>query len=213
MALSKDGGTVVIDWTAVAQGVVAVSSEFDVSESYSHMITIQAALDGTTKHDGTKFIIMVTAQDSGNEDWGVFETDQIGVELIAAAPLTENLTNNPLATAAVTLTMADTAGFETFGEAGLGLGQIPGWRLIEDATLINSELIYQTEVVGDTSITFANGTANGHVQNTPVYNIAISKVILLPDSASRVKVIVHNGYDADGSTLNYRVLGGKVTGV
>lgn len=212
MALTKNGLEVITDWTAVAQGAVAESGEFDVSDSYNHAFTIQAALDSTTTHTGTKFIIMITAQDSGNEDWAEFKTDEIDVELIGT-PLAENLTNNPLATGAATLTMADTAGFETYGEAGLGLGQIPGWRLIEDSTLINSELIYQISVVSNTSITYTDGTANGHVQNTPLYNIAISKTVNLPDWVSRAKVIVHNAYDADGSTLNYRILGGKVTDV
>lgn len=214
MALSKDGGVVVIDWTAVAQNVVAVSDEFDVSESYAHAIIIQAALDTTTAHTGTKFIIMATAQNSGNEDWGIFETDEIGLELISVGgALTENLTDNPLTAGETTLAMTDTAGFEEYGEAGLGLDQIPGWRFIKDGTLLDSELIYQISVIGNTSITFANGTANEHAQNTPLWNIAISKTVNLPDWASRVKVVVHNAYDSDGSTLNYRILGGKVTGV
>jgi len=218
MALTKGGGTVVTDWTAIAQNTNVESGEFDVSSSYKHSFIIQAALDTVTAHTGTKFIIMVTAQDSGNEDWGIYEDgfDYIDVELVGTA-LTENLTDNPLAAASTTLAMADTAGFETYDAAGgtgeVDITKIPGWRFIEDSTLINSELIYQLSYVTDTSITFADGTANAHVQNTPLYNIAISKTVPLPDEASRAKVIVMNTYDSDGSTLNYRILGGTVTGV
>jgi len=211
MALTKGGGTVVTDWTAVAQNTIAESGEFDVSASYDHAFIIQAALDTTTAHTGTMFIVQVTAQNSGNEDWGILTSF---VDLVGTAK-TEVLTNDPLAAASTSLTMADTEGFATYG-AGAGhptIDEIPGWRLIEDATLINSELIYQTLFVTDTSITFADGTANAHVQTTALYNIAISRTVSLPDWASRAKVIIHNAYDADGSTLNYRILGGTITAV
>ncbi len=210
MALTKGGGSIVIDWTAVPQNVVIESSEFDASASYTSAIIIQAALDTTTAHTGTEFIVMVTAQNSGNEDWGILTSF---VSLIGTAK-TENLTNNPLAAASATLTMADTDGFETLGEGSLKLDEIPGWRFIKDGVDIeDSELIYQLSFVTDTSITFADGTANAHVQNTPVWNIAISRPVSLPDWTSRAKIIVRNSYDSNGSTLNYRVLGGTITAV
>jgi len=210
MALTKGGGTVVTDWTAIAQNTVAASGEFDISASYNHAFIIQAALDTTTAHTGTEFIVHVTAQNSGDEDWAELTSF---VALVGTA-LTENLTNNPLAAASTTLTMADTAGFGTYGAGPTrDIDEIPGWRLIEDSTLINSELIYQLSFVTNTSITFDDGTTNAHVQNTPLYNIAISRTISLPDWVSRAKVIIHNAYDADGSTLNYRILGGTITAV
>ena len=212
MALTKAGSSPQ-DWKAVDQNTVVESAEFDVSDSYNPGITIQASLDTTTAHEGTEFIILVTGKGSGNEDWAEYETASIGLELVGTA-LTENLTDDPLAAGEVTLAMADTAGFETYGAGGLNLGEIPGWRFIEDGVDIEDpELIYQISFVEDTSITFADPTANEHAQNTPLYNIAISKTIDLPDWVRRAKVIVHNAYDVDGSTLVYRVLGGKVTAV
>ncbi len=205
MALAK-AMTVAEDWNAVAQNTIEESSERDVSGVYNGALTIQAALDTVTAHTATEFIVLVNAHDSDDEDWAIW---QKFVDLIGTA-LTENLTNNPLAAAQSTLTMADTAGFETNGD---GIDEIPGWRFIEDSTPANSELLYQISFVTDTSIAWAGVNKNSHVQNTPLYNIAISKVVHLPMWAQRAKVIVNNAYDADGSTLNYRVLSGEVTGV
>lgn len=211
MALTKVHSTV-IAWTPVAQNAIDVSDEFDVSSSYNHAIIIQAAVNTTAPHMGTEFIIHATSQPSGNKDWGVYETDEIGVELIGTGK-TENLTNNPLAAGAATLTMTDTDGFATVGEGALGIDEIPGWRFIKDSTLINSELAYQTDFTTNTHIVVANGMATNHVQNTPVWNVAMSKTVELPDWASRVRVVVRNSYDADGAAVDYRILGGKITGV
>ena len=206
MALTK-APDVFQDWAAVAQNTIVESAEGDVSGAYDSSVTIQAALDTTTAHTGTRFIVLVNPNGSDDEDWVVWRPSII--DLIGTA-LTENLTNNPLAAGVSTLTMADTAGFETNGD---GIDEIPGWRFIEDSTLANSELIYQLSFVTDTSIAWAGVNKNSHVQNTPLYNIGISKSFDLPMWADRVKVIVDNGYDADGSTLNYRLILGKVTGV
>lgn len=205
MALAK-GMTVVEDWNAVAQNTIEESSEADVSGDHNMALKIQAALDTTTAHTGTEFIILVNANASDDEDWVIW---QKFVDLIGTA-LTENLTNNPLAAGQSILTMADTAGFETNGS---DIDEIPGWRFIEDSALANSELIYQIAFVTDTSISWAGVNKNSHVQNTPCYNIGISKPVQLPMWAQRAKVIVNNAYDTDGSTLNYRVLVGEVTGV
>lgn len=206
MALAKDM-TVAQDWNAVAQNTIEESGEADVSGDHVMALIIQAALDTTTAHTGTEFIIQVNPNGSDDEDWAIWPGGF--VDLIGTA-LTENLTNNPLAAGQSILTMADTAGFETYGS---GIDEIPGWRFIEDGTLVNSELIYQIAFVADTSISWSGVNKNSHVQNTPLYNIAVSKVVQLPMWAQRAKVIVNNAYDTDGSTLNYRVLVGEVTGV
>lgn len=205
MALAKQR-QVIQDWNAVAQNTAEESAEADVSAVYVSALVIQAGLDTTTAHTGTEFIVMVNPHGSDNEDWAVWRKF---VDLIGTA-LTEPISNNPLAAGVVTCTVADTAGFETYGSE---IDEIPGWRLIEDSSLANSELIYQTLFVTDTSITWLGVSKNAHVQNTPLYNIAFSRTIELPMWAQRAKVIVNNHYDVDGSTLNYRVLSGEVTGV
>lgn len=203
MALTK-AQTVVQDWNAVAQNTSEESGELDCSNSYDTGLTIQAGLDTTTAHTGTEFWVLVTTAGADQEDWSVLARF---VALIGTA-LTEPISNDPLASGVVTCTLADSAGYETYGP---GIDEIPGWRLIEDSTLVNSELILQTSFVTDTSITWVGVTKNAHVQNTPLYNIAISKPITIPFWVGRAKVLVNNTYDADGSTLNYRILGGEVT--
>lgn len=211
MALTKAPVTV-IDWTAVPQNAVAVSDEFDISASYKSAITIQAAVNTTAPHTGTEFIIQVTAQTTGNKDWGIFDTDEIGVELVGTG-VSASLTNNPLAANATNIAMADTTGFATYGEGSLGIDEVPGWRFIKDSTLSKSELVYQTDFTVNTSVIIANGVATSHAQNTAVWNVAISKTVDLPDWANRARVAVHNAYDSDGAAIDYRILGGKVTSI
>jgi hypothetical protein len=205
MALTK-AQNVFQDWNAVAQNTIEESAERDISGAYVAGLTIQAGLDTTTAHTGTKFIVQVNFNGSDDEDWVDWAEF---VDLIGTA-LTEPIADNPLAAGSGACAAADTAGFETYGD---GIDEIPGWLLIENGTLANSELVYQIAFVTDTSITWAGVTKNAHVQNTLLYNIAISKYVSLPMEANRVRVIVNNTYDADGSTLNYRVLTGEVTGV
>jgi hypothetical protein len=205
MALTK-AQTVVEDWNAVAQNVTEESGELDCSDSYDTGLTIQAALDTVTAHTGTEFIVFVTVAGADDEDWAILPGGRF-VDLIGTAS-TENLTNNPLAAGGSSLTMADTAGFETYGA---GIDEIPGWRLIKNSSLANSELIFQTSFAADASIAWVGVNKNSHIQNTPLYNIAISKLVQIPFWVGRAKVIVNNTYDIDGSSLNYRILGGKVT--
>jgi hypothetical protein len=205
MALTKTASTP-HDWNAVAQNTIEVSSEFDVSAGYDSGIIIQGALDSVTAHTGTQFKVQVNPNESDDEDWADLPGGAF-IELIGTAK-TENLTNNPLAADSETMTMADTEGFETYGT---DIDEIPGWRFIEDGTPANCELVEQISYVADTSIAWSGGTKNSHAQNTPVWNIAFSKPIPIPFWVKRVRVICNNTYDSDGSTLYYRVVGGRVT--
>ena len=56
-----------------------------------------------------------------------------------------------------------------------------------------------------------DGTTNEHAQNTAVFNLAISRTVVLDATVNRARVIVDNTYDADGSTLNYKVRATKLT--
>lgn len=184
----------ITDWTAVAQNAVGESGAIDVSSKLEAQVHIQAFLDSTTAHTGTEFIIQVSSNSSGDEDWQDF-TRFTG--LVGTAN-SEAITNNPLAAASTTITVASTAGL-------YGTAPMCHWIAIEDGTLVNSELIFQTGFTADTSITCLDGTTNGHVQNTLMYDIANVWTINLPIGAYRARVVVNNTYDADGSTLNYKV--------
>lgn len=187
---------VIQDWTAVAQKAVGESAVIDITGGAS--IKIQAFLDSTTAHVGTEFKVQISGNSSGDEDWQDYGGAGSFIALSGTAN-SENITNNPLAAASTTITVASTTGYVTDDVV------LP-WRAIEDATLAHSELILQTGYTTDTSITIQDGTTNAHVQNTPMYNIAISKPIYIPpEQGRRARVIVNNNYDSNGSSLNYRV--------
>jgi hypothetical protein len=188
----------VTDWTAVAAQATGESAVIDISGNYSTAIQIQAFLDSTTAHEGTEFIVQVSFNSSGDEDW----SDLTKFKALIGTANSEAITNNPLSSSSTTITVADTGGaYET--------EPMGKWIAIEDGTLVNSELIWLTGYTTDTNITCQDGTTNEHAQNTLMYDIAISRTLIIPMAAgSRARVIINNGVDMDGtaSSLNYRVL-------
>jgi len=197
MAITKSVSSVQ-DWTAVAQNTTGESAVFDASASYEAVLHIQAFLDTATVHTGTEFIIQTSSAASGDEDWEDFTKF---VELVGTSNI-EAITNNPLAVASTTITCVSTTGYV----AG-------AWRAIEDGTLVNSELVYQTGLTTDTNITIEDGTANEHVQNVNMYSVAMVKDILLPIGIYRARLLINNTYDVDGSTINYKVRAVSVTAI
>jgi hypothetical protein len=189
--------SVIDDWAAVAVSGVDESTAIDISGNYATAVHIQAFLDSTTAHEGTEFEVQISGMSSGDEDWTTF------TEFIALVDTanSENITNNPLGSGSTTITVADTGGeYETepFGK----------WIAIEDSTLANSELIYLKEFTVDTQIKILDGTTNEHAQNTTMYDIAISRTVVIPfGSGYRARVICNNAYDTDGtsSSLNWKV--------
>jgi hypothetical protein len=109
--------------------------------------------------------------------------------------------DNPLSAGSTSLTLTGHA----LTEEGIWIG-------IEDGTLANSELIYVASQSAN-AVVALDGTTNAHVQNTAVFNIAISKTVVLDMSVNRVRVVVDNTKTAAGSSLNYKVRATKVTGV
>jgi hypothetical protein len=196
MALTKTSSSVT-DWTACAQDTIEESGTVDISDCYESTVHIQAGLDTTTAHTGTKFIVQVSANTSGDEDWQNFTEF---VELIGTAA-TDLIEDNPLAAGSTSLTLT-----------GHALTTEGIWILIEDGTLANSELIF-VDSQSTNAVVALDGTTNEHAQNTAVFNIAFTKDILIPISYQRVRVLVDNTYDDNGSTLNYKVRITEVTAV
>jgi hypothetical protein len=184
------------DWTAVAQNTVVHSGELDCSLHAASHLAVQAFLDTTTAHTGTEFIVEVSSNTSGDEDW--CEWCRF-VALIGTA-VKQDITNNPLAAAGVTVTIGATANFTV----GLLVA-------LEDATLVNSELVRITAVTTNTSVTLLDGVTNEHANTCDLYNLAMTQIVMLAPSVMRARVVVNNGYDADGSTLNYKLRINKVT--
>lgn len=199
MALTK-AVEAITDWTAVAQAAVGESATADISACYEAALNIQAFLDTETAHTGTEFIVQTSSNTTGDEDW---EDYARFVDLIGTANK-EDITNNPAAAGTTVFTVASTTGYTVADVAA-------PWRAIEDATLVNSELLLQVAVAANTSVTFQDGSTNEHANTADLYNIAFSRTIQLPFTASRARVIVNNNYDSNGSTLNYKVRMTKVT--
>ena len=190
------GASAVTDWTAVAQNTIVESGIVTLSSNYDTKLHLQAALDTTTPHTGTKFIVQVSSNASGDEDWEDF-TEFIALIGTAATDLIED---NPLAAASTAIALTSHA---------LTVEGI--WLLIEDGTLANSELIFEKSQTTH-EIVALDGTTNEHAQSTAIFNVAISKVIAIPISAGmRARVVIDNSYDADGSTLNYKLRSTQTT--
>ncbi len=107
---------------------------------------------------------------------------------------TDLIENAPLAAAETSLTLT--------GHALTALGI---WIGIENGTLANSELIFVASQ-STNAVVALDGVTNEHVATTPVFNVAFSKApIPLPNTVMRARLLIDNSYDADGSTLNYKV--------
>jgi len=122
------------------------------------------------------------------------------VALIGTAA-TDLIEDNPLA--------AGSSGIALTGHALTVEGK---WLFIEDATLVNSEMVFEASQSAN-EVVLLDGTANAHALNTAVFNVAMVQSITLPKTAERVRLLVDNTYDDNGSTLNYRARVNKVTGL
>ena len=187
----------IMDWTAVPTNNLVKSAEYDVSDAYEATMEIQAALDSATPHTGTRFIVQKSAADSGDEDW----QDHTAFVALIGTATTDLIENNPLAAGATSLTLHE----HTLTTEGALI-------LIEDATLINSELIRVASQTGN-AVVALDGVTNAHAVNTAVFNVAMVMTVSLPKTASRVRLIVDNTYHVTGSSLNYKARVNKATGL
>jgi hypothetical protein len=184
------------DWTAVAQNTIAKSAECDLRGFKSAILHIQAALDTTTAHTGTRFLTQISTSDEGDEDWQDYNEF---VALIGTAA-TDAIEDAPLA-----------AGSTDIALTGHALTVLGKWLLIEDGTLINSELVMESEQTAN-EIVILDGTTNAHVATTAIFNVAMTQNIAISKDTNRVRLVVDNTYDADGSTLNYKASVSKMAG-
>jgi len=177
------------DWTAVAQNTISKSAVYNLSNVRSAILNIQAGLDTTTAHTGTKFIVQISSATSGDEDWQTY-TEFVALIGTAATDLIEN---NPLAAGSTSITLTTHA-----------LTVLGKWLLIEDGTLSNSELVFESAQSAN-AVTILDGTTNAHAVNTAMFNVAMTQNVTITSSVNRLRVLVDNTYDNDGSTLNYKV--------
>ena len=179
--------TSIQDWTAVAQNAIVASGVAELREKSKHIMYIQAALNTTTPHTGTRFIVETSSSESGN-NWCPL-TDFVALIGTATADATENALS--VGDTDITLTS------HGFTVEGILL-------FIEDATLANSEVIREASQTTD-QVVLLDGVESTHVIGTDMFNIAMIQNISIPSSALRARLVVDNTYDDDGSTLDYRV--------
>lgn len=185
----------------IAQNTVLEGAVTNVSACYSAALHVDFALTDATAHTGTKIIVQVSSAESGDEDW---QDLYPGMVSIVGTTNLQVTTNNPLAAAGTSITVADTTGYTTNGS----------WRFLEDVdTFADSEWIYQTAYVTNTSLTIIDGVTRAHAQNSILNSIAANYVFQLPDWVNRVRIVYDNTYDSDGATVAIRSRISKVTGV
>lgn len=176
------------DWTAVAQNTIVKSAEYDLINSASALLHIQAALDTTTAHTGTRFLVQTSGSETGDEDW----QDWADFVALIGTAATDLIEDDPLAAGSTDIALTGHA---------LTVEGIP--LFIEDATLVDSEIGLEASQ-STNEVVLLRGTTNAHAVNTAIFNVAMNQNISLPASARRVQIVVDNSYDADGSTLNYK---------
>lgn len=195
MAAPTTAPSQIQDWTAVAQNVLVESTNDDFSANLASVLMIQAALDTTTAHTGTKFKIQIAGKATDDEDWHDYE-EIVGLIGTAATDLIED---NPLSAGATTITLTAHA----LTEEGV-------WLFIEDSTLIDSELVYLKSQSAN-QLVLVDATKNAHVQNTAIFNVVMTEVRYLPVGIGRIRVLVDNTFDPDGSSLNFKITVNEVT--
>jgi len=184
------------EWVQVAAQAIVHSGELTISPNYSNLLFVQAGLDSTTAHTGTKFIVELSNAASGDEDWH----ELFSVILCIGTAATEAFAATEPATETV-IAAASTTGFVTNGV----------WLFVKDNSIAASELVRQIAYVTDTSITILDGLTNEHTAADALWNIADSRVWLIPTDALRVRLVVDNNYDSGASTICYRAWLGKTT--
>lgn len=188
--------SVITDWTAVAEAGTGESAVIDLSVNYATAVHIQAFTDMNDAHEGTEFIVQISGNSSGDEDW----TDFVSFLALDGDGDAEPIDDDPLS-GSTTITVSNTGG-------GYETAPMGKWIAIENGTLVNSELVWLIAFTTDTDLTILDNTTNSHAVSTLLWDIAMSRTIHIPFGVGyRARVVVNNGYDIDGtaSSLNYKV--------
>lgn len=185
------------DWTAVAQNTIVKSAEYDLTNIRSSILNVQAGLDTTTAHTGTRFIVQGSSSVEGNADWHTI-TDFVALIGTAA---TDAIEDAPLA-----------AGSTAIKLTGHALTVLAKWLFIKDGTLTNSEIVFESAQTAN-EVVVLDGTENSHIATTAIWNVAMEQIVTLPFAIKRVRLVVDNSYDVNGSTLNYKLRISNVKGV
>jgi len=207
MAEPTKVGDVIDAWLEIAQNAVREGAEHDVSADYDVILGIDVALCTTTAHTGTEVIVQYSEEAAGDGFWTTCARfiGPTGTAVTLALDATE-----PVGETTLAVTNPATANMDNDGK----------FKFIEAATDANSEIVFQTANGGDggDTITIAYGLANEQSNTSALFDIdsATAEAVksypaAIPASASRVRVLYNNKYDADGSAVFTRCRIANVT--
>lgn len=215
MALTKTAGEI-CDWTACAASTSMVGGQLSVSDAYETTIIIQAFQDqDNVAHAGTEFIVQGRANTGDtNEDW--YDITRF-VELSGSVTSQNMSLDGDIATndASPPLNENPTTMF-TVGNTDTPLQ----WGGIEDAnTLTASEMVCVWKSDADEVFLLTSNEAGDEYLESAkdtddiISYKAFSRGVVVGIGHYRIRVIVHNMYDVNGASINFRLRYIKVTGV
>ena len=135
--VTKTQNTELLAWTAIALNAVIIeSAEFDLENVYEPMLHIDVAISGTTAHLGTEIIIEVR-KEAAVDEWTVWTRLSV---LSGKTAFKTDVADTAAAAQKVIDIANPTAG---------NLNHINKRLFILDATVANSEIVWQTAVGAD----------------------------------------------------------------
>ncbi len=183
----------------IAQNTILEGATVSLAGMYGAMLYIDFALSNATAHTGTKFLIQISSNTTGDEDW----VDYYSFISTTGTTNLEVITNNPLAIGGTSITCAATTGYT----AGT-------WIFLEDvSTFANSEWCFVTLVTTNTSVTVMDGVTRQHAVNSIMNSVANRYAVPLPETALRCRIVYDNTYDSDGATVAIRSRISDVTAI
>lgn len=195
--MATKAGSVIDAWLEVAQAGIRIGAEQSVATDVDMALLIEVALVTTTAHTGTRVTVQVSEEASGDGFWTSLQpfVGPLGTAVVLALDATE-----PIGETSIAVTDPVTANLDNDGK----------FKFIEHATDAVSEIVYQTANSGDAgdTLTIAYGLANEQTSSSQIFDIdhavneaLLQRVVPIPASVSRVRVIYDNNYDPDGSAV------------
>lgn len=202
--LSKSETTEALAWTKItaATGTTGIkeTGTIDVSGNYSTTLHIDVCIAEASAHEGTEVIVQMSSEAGVDGSWSTL------ARFISRA---------------ATGLKADFAGVEAIGQTTLSITN-PGtanidhvgkFLFVEASTTTSCEIVYQIDTDGDTgdSITILDGLDHGQDTGSDVWSVdgdgydnsAVNTwPVIVPFSASQVRVIINNSYDSDGTAAD-----------
>lgn len=216
MAITKSGAQV-DEWAEIPANVtdgtdVRFGAIVDVSDSYSVALAIKVALSSTTAHTGTEIIVQYATDPGGDarDNWIVL------VRFIVVTGTAVLLAFNATEPAGETV-------LSLVNPVAANMDNDQKFRFIENTVPADSEIVWVKTNSGDAgdTITIDDGLAHEQDVTTSImYDIddlkaeAVSQtVVVIPDTADRIRIKYNNHYDPDGSTVFTSARITKVTGI